>query len=320
MKPKIYLMTMIAALCLTAASASAGGLGDVRMNARFLTDRMAFELNLSPMQYEDLFEINFDFFSSIDRYMDDGVYANAYALDNYYRYLDERNDDIRWILSNAEFARFMALDYFFRPVYVTNGCCSLRIYARYPDPHFFYFSRPARYYTYRGMHSRSYCGGISYYQRHYAGRYSHPVFRGNIRSHADYRRHDFMPPRPSRNPGYHFEAVPRPRPDSHRPNRRPDMENHPQRPGYSRPLGSHRPAARPDTHRPSARPGTDRRPQYPEYSRPLGNYRPATRPEGSRPVINRPQRSESSRPGVSRPPRSNREINGRTGGRVEHRR
>ena len=128
MKAKRFFMGMMLALCL-AAPAVASGLGDIRVNARFLTDRMAFELNLTQTQYNDLYEVNYDFFSGIDPYVSAMARQEAYALDAYYRYLDERNDDLRWVLSSAEYVRFMALEYFFRPVYVLNRVCS-RVFIR----------------------------------------------------------------------------------------------------------------------------------------------------------------------------------------------
>ncbi len=51
MKRKIYLLVMAIAAVLFAMPARAFDLGDVRVNARFLTDRMAFELKLNQRQY-----------------------------------------------------------------------------------------------------------------------------------------------------------------------------------------------------------------------------------------------------------------------------
>ena len=44
----------------------------IRENARFLTDRMAYELNLTPQQIEDCYEINYDFIASINPINDGG--------------------------------------------------------------------------------------------------------------------------------------------------------------------------------------------------------------------------------------------------------
>lgn len=130
-------------------------------------------------------------------------------MDAYYRYLDERNDDLRWILSSAEYLRFMALDYFFRPIYAVNHCCYLRVYQIYPNRTFFYFGRPRHYLTYRGAHSRFHCGGRSYYREHFGRRYTHAVYGGYFRARPDFRKHDFGPgARPGVRPG----RVPAPKP------------------------------------------------------------------------------------------------------------
>lgn len=316
MKLKALFTTLLMALCLTALPAAAGGLGDIRMNARFLTDRMAFELHLNPMQYNDLFEVNFDFFSNIDRYMYDGVYDDPRAMDSYYRYLDERNDDIRWILSNVEYGRFMALDYFFRPVYLVGSNCMLRIYARYPNRDYFYYARPTHYYTYRGIHGRAHCGGVSYYRRHFDRRYRHPVYSGAYQCRPDFRRHDFMPPRgnrrPSGGPGYRFEPVPVNRPS--RPgNVRPPYDR-PSRPESNRP--SYNRPSRPEGNRPQGNRPQHDRPSRPESNRPQMS-RPS-RPESNRPSYNRPSRPESNRPQMNRPSRPN-GSESRRPGRVERR-
>ena len=89
----------------------------IRENARFLTDRMAYELNLTPQQIEDCYEINYDFIASINPIMDEVVYGYPEYIDRYYNYLDYRNDDLRYIMTEAQYLAFMSLDYFFRPVY-----------------------------------------------------------------------------------------------------------------------------------------------------------------------------------------------------------
>jgi hypothetical protein len=69
MKIKKFALLLCLALCACCLPANASSLGDIRVNARFLTDRMAFELNLNQSQYNDLFEINFDFLSGVDPYL-----------------------------------------------------------------------------------------------------------------------------------------------------------------------------------------------------------------------------------------------------------
>ncbi|WP_300724651.1 hypothetical protein [uncultured Bacteroides sp.] len=223
MKARRFILAMVAALCWMALPVSASGLGDIRVNARFLTDRMAFELNLSNNQYNDLFEVNYDFLCNVDPYLDRLAYSDPYALDYYYRYLDERNDELRWILSSIAYTRFMALDYFFRPIYALNNVIYLRIYQRYPNRTYFYYGRPHHYYTYHGGHCRKHYGGESYYRKHYKKRYNHPVYSGNFRSRPDFRRDDFKGGRPPKgNKGYNFTPVDNPRPGA--PGFRPDKD------------------------------------------------------------------------------------------------
>ena len=58
----------------------------IRENARFLTDRMAYELNLTPQQIEDCYEINYDFIASINPIMDEVVYGYPEYIDRYYNF------------------------------------------------------------------------------------------------------------------------------------------------------------------------------------------------------------------------------------------
>ena len=59
----------------------------VRKETRFLTDKMAYELNLNTEQYNDVYEINYDFISGIRYLMDDVLRGEEWALNRYYDYL-----------------------------------------------------------------------------------------------------------------------------------------------------------------------------------------------------------------------------------------
>ena len=93
----------------------------VRKETRFLTDKMAYELSLSTQQYNDAYEINYDFIYSVRNIMDYVARGYEWALDDYYEALDIRNDDLRWVLSDAQYRRFLGAEYFYRPIYVTGG-------------------------------------------------------------------------------------------------------------------------------------------------------------------------------------------------------
>ena len=128
----------------------------IRENARFLTDRMAYELNLTPQQIEDCYEINYDFIASINPIMDEVVYGYPEYIDRYYNYLDYRNDDLRYIMTEAQYLAFISLDYFFRPVYTYAGNWLFRIFDIYTNHRFFYYDAPLIYHSYYGGHGRHY--------------------------------------------------------------------------------------------------------------------------------------------------------------------
>lgn len=151
----------------------------MRQNARFLTDRMAYELRLSPIQYEDVYEVNYDFINSVRYLMDDVVRGYGYAIDRYYDYLDYRNEDLRWILSASQYRRFMGVDYFCRPIYTTANNWLFRIYNVYHDVKHFYFDKPYHYRTYSGGHSRLHHQN-GYYKHHWQGRYHHKFHQGKV--------------------------------------------------------------------------------------------------------------------------------------------
>ena len=186
----ILLATLSTAVC--SAGTNAMSNSKVRKETRFLTDKMAYELNLSTEQYNDVYEINYDFISGVRYVMDDVLYGNEWALNRYYDYLDVRNDDLRWVLSSRQYARFMQAEYFYRPIYTSGNRWYFRVYITYTNHNHFYFPRPYHYRTYVGGHYRTHHNNVSYYR----GRYKHPYYNGSYRirdtkSYTTHRRSDF---------------------------------------------------------------------------------------------------------------------------------
>ena len=124
---KRIIFIFLAAMMSTAVCSAAMSNSKVRKETRFLTDKMAYELNLSTEQYNDVYEINYDFISGIRYLMDDVLRGEEWALNRYYDYLDVRNDDLRWVLNNRQYGRFMQAAYFYRPVYVSGGRWSFSV-------------------------------------------------------------------------------------------------------------------------------------------------------------------------------------------------
>ena len=186
----ILLATLSTAVC--SAGTNAMSNSKVRKETRFLTDKMAYELNLNTEQYNDVYEINYDFISGVRYVMDDVLYGNEWALNRYYDYLDVRNDDLRWVLSSRQYARFMQAEYFYRPIYTSGNRWYFRVYITYTNHNHFYFPRPYHYRTYVGGHYRTHHNNVSYYR----GRYKHPYYNGSYRirdtkSYTTHRRSDF---------------------------------------------------------------------------------------------------------------------------------
>ena len=184
---KRFILSM--ALLLTVAlSTMAMSYEQARDRALFLTDKMAYELNLNDEQYEAAYEVNLDYLMSISTY--DDLYGT---------YWTRRNMDLSYILFDWQYTAFCSAAYFYRPLVWTNGVWRFSIYVRYPNRTYFYFGRPAFYATYYGGHSWHRNGGRSWYHGRTFGprpgesrfgmrdRYDRGDFRGQ-RGHD--RRHD----------------------------------------------------------------------------------------------------------------------------------
>lgn len=188
MKKLTTLWMMLLMLTISVPAMSAMSMSKVRQHARFLTDRMAYELNLTTMQYNDVYEVNYDFIDNVRYIMDDVTAGYPSAVDRYYDYLDFRNDDLRWILSASQYRRFMNVDYFYRPIYTTASEWLFRIYRVYNDITHFYFGKPHHYKSYKGEHYRTHHGHVSFYKNNRKDHYKHDFYKGDVRARQDKRR------------------------------------------------------------------------------------------------------------------------------------
>ena len=154
-------------------SLSAMNYEEAREHARFLTDKMAYELNLNDAQYNDCYEINLDYFLSV-----------ASPADVYGTCLDFRNADLRFVLLDWQYALFTAADYFLRPLHWLHGAWTYSIY-RYYHAGYYYYDHPRVFWSYRGGHGRSFYHGGFYADRrphHWDG-----GFRGHDRGAISHR-------------------------------------------------------------------------------------------------------------------------------------
>ena len=149
------IMIALTMMLLTTATGKAMSYEQARNEALFLTDKMAYELNLTDAQYEAAYEINLDYLMGVTSR--DDVFGT---------YWERRNLDLSYILLDWQWEAFRAATYFFRPLYWMDGFWHFAVYGRYPHREFFFFGRPAFYATYRGGHAWHVVGGHGYYHSH----------------------------------------------------------------------------------------------------------------------------------------------------------
>ena len=156
---KKFILALVAMVMITVTSASAMSYEQARQQALFLTDKMAYELNLTDDQYEAAYETNLDYLMSVN------------TVDDLYGvYWRQRNLDLSYILLDWQYRSFLNATYFYRPLYWDAGYWHFGIYARYPHRNYYFFGRPHFYTSYCGDHSWRMNGGRSWYNgRHFGG-------------------------------------------------------------------------------------------------------------------------------------------------------
>lgn len=159
---KKFILAMVTLFTMTVSTASAMSYEQARQQALFLTDKMAYELNLTDDQYEAAYEVNLDYLMGVNTY--DDLYG---------AYWRQRNADLSYILLDWQYRAFLNATYFYRPLYWNGGYWHFGIYARYPRRDYYFFGRPHFYTVYRGGHSWHMNGGRSWYSGRSYGR-PHP--------------------------------------------------------------------------------------------------------------------------------------------------
>ncbi|MCH3968885.1 MAG: hypothetical protein LKH27_02205 [Prevotella sp.] len=118
MKRNIFLL---AALLIMSLSAKAMGYKRAAVEARYLTDKMAYEMGLSSREYDRAYRINLNYFLGINDRND--LYASGWRT---------RSSAFRVFFNNRQWNLFIGTDYFYRPVSWRNGSYVYNVYSRYP--------------------------------------------------------------------------------------------------------------------------------------------------------------------------------------------
>ena len=137
MKKMAILVVMVA----LTISAKAMDYDSAKEEALFLTDKMAYELDLTDEQYEAVYEINLDYMLCLNN-----------SGDLFGIYWERRNADLRLVLSDWQYEKYLAIEYFYRPVKWEADAWAFLVYTHYARD-LFYFNHPRAYATYFGGNS-----------------------------------------------------------------------------------------------------------------------------------------------------------------------
>ena len=156
-------MTLVMMMTI-AISAAAMPFNTARNEALYLSDKMAYELGLTATQYEAVYEINLDYLLNVD------TRADVFGF-----WWEVRNRDLRYVLSTWQYDRYMASEWFYRPVIWGTGGWTFSIYGRYGIGRMF-FDRPAVFVTFTGGHNHR---SGSFYHGHHFDKPNPPKGHGN---------------------------------------------------------------------------------------------------------------------------------------------
>ena len=134
-------MLILAMMMVMTISANAMSYNAAKNEALFLSDKMAYELNLTAAQYEAVYEINLDYLMSLNGHGD------VFGI-----WWDRRNADLRYVLNSWQYDKYMSLAHFYRPVAWKAGGWTFAVYSHYNRGHF-YNDRPKVFVTYKGGNS-----------------------------------------------------------------------------------------------------------------------------------------------------------------------
>ena len=137
---KIMMMAMMMVMTISAKAMSYSA---AKYEALFLSDKMAYELNLTAAQFDDVYEINLDYLMSVNGYSD------AYG-----KYWNRRNNDLKYVLTAYQYEKYLKLNYFYRPLNWEKGAWTFVVYNHYKNKNHFYKGNPKGYSSYKGGNNK----------------------------------------------------------------------------------------------------------------------------------------------------------------------
>lgn len=214
-------------------SAKAIGYAEARESAWFLTDKMAYELNLTYEQCDMVYQVNLDYLLSIN-----------YESDCYGYYWRYRDADLRYILWDWQYNLYASIDYFFRPLRWIRSAWHYPVCDHYRYG-YYYFDRPHVYVSYKGYGwKRRGHNDISPYRGW--NRHKGPGMRDKYNGNKHGRRPDYRP-EPGNNRNGHtngrYDGKDRPN-HNDRGNHTGRNQGNGNRPGYNDNRGNNQPGGR----------------------------------------------------------------------------
>ena len=160
-------MMILAVMMVMTISANAMSYNTAKHEALFLSDKMAYELNLTAAQYEAVYEINLDYLMSLNGH------ADVFGI-----WWDRRNADLHFVLNSWQYDKYVALSHFYRPVAWKAGSWTFAVYTHYNRGRF-YNAHPTVFVTYKGGHNRVHGSHYAHMHRpathHHAPAVHHPA-------------------------------------------------------------------------------------------------------------------------------------------------
>lgn len=216
---------------------------EAQEHAYYLTDKMAYELDLTPEQYDQVYQVNLEYL------------LNVRSSNPYNYYWDYRNADLSYILYDWQYSLYRAAEYFYRPIVRRHFSWYFPVWDRYSRS-YYYYSRPTIYHSWHGgiWVGRTHHSPSPYYGHrpptHHggmAGHGGHPTHNpglihhnnghnGNYNGGHNNGGHNNGGARPNGNNGGHNNGGARPNGNNGGHNNggaRPDNNNHGSRGGYN---------------------------------------------------------------------------------------
>ena len=171
-------------------------LSEARREAWFLTDKMAYELNLSNQQYAHAYQVNLEYFLNVNS-----------PSDCRGCYWDYRNEDLYYILKDWQYTLYKVTSYFYTPIRWIRSTCYHAIYDHYRK-NCHYFAKSTCYNTYRG-------GAWHHRKVNAPSPYKHQKIRNDVGMRDNYHKGNVIEHKSPANP----------RPNTSKPNGRNENKN-----------------------------------------------------------------------------------------------